>query len=100
MRNSTNIFVSIDESLFRHKPKYHRGRAPKPDSWVFGMVDLSTKPGKGLMWLVPDRKASTLIPLIMDNVIDGTIIHSDQWSAYRQLSTKTNITYKTIVNIL
>ena len=60
------------------------------------MVDVSTKPGKGLMWLVPDRKASTLIPLIMDNVINGTIIHSDQWSAYRQLSTKTNITYKTV----
>ena len=60
------------------------------------MVDMSTKPGKGLMWLVPNRKACTLIPLILNNVLDGTIIHSDQWSAYRQLSNNDTITYQTI----
>ena len=39
------IILEIDESLFRHKPKYHRGRQPQHDSgWVFGIVDTSSTP--------------------------------------------------------
>ena len=29
------IIVEIDESLFRHKPKHQRGRAPIEHMWVF-----------------------------------------------------------------
>ena len=52
------------ESLFRHKPKYHRGRAPALDQWVFGLCDTSTTPGVSYMELLPDRLAQTLIPII------------------------------------
>ena len=31
--------VQIDESLFAHKLKYRRGRAPQSEIWVFGMAD-------------------------------------------------------------
>ena len=27
------VVVQIDESLFRHKPRYHRGRAPWNEVW-------------------------------------------------------------------
>ena len=40
-----NVIVQIDDSLFWHKPKYQRGRAPAADQWVFGIVDTSTTPG-------------------------------------------------------
>ena len=29
------VVVQIDESLFRHKAKYHRGRGPTSEQWVF-----------------------------------------------------------------
>ena len=35
---SPNVIVQIDESLFNHKPKYHRGRHPHHEQWVFGLV--------------------------------------------------------------
>ena len=54
----------IDESLFRHKTKDHRGLHPISDQWVFGICDTSTTPGKCHMELVPDRSAAILIPII------------------------------------
>ena len=31
---------------------------------------------------MPDRTAQTLLPLIQQHVQPGTVVHSDQWSAY------------------
>ena len=91
-----NVIVQIDESLFRHKPKYHRGRAPAADQWVFGIVDTSTTPGVGYMELVPDRRAVTLIPIIQRVVLPGSIIHSDQWAAYQPLVHHRNYHFQTV----
>ena len=48
------------------------------------------------MEIVPDRRAQTLIPIIERVVRHGSIIHSDQWAAYRQLSANVNYTYATV----
>ena len=61
-----NVIVQIDESLFRHKPKYHRGRVPASDQWVFGLCDTSKTPGVGYMELVQDRRqqpSTTFVPI-------------------------------------
>ena len=91
-----NVVVQIDESLFRHKPKYHRGRAAAGDQWVFGACDTSTTPAVAYMELVPDRRAATLMPIIRRIVLPGSTIHSDQWAAYRQLHADPNYTYATV----
>ena len=57
-----NIVVQIDESLFRHKPKYHHGRAVAGAQWVFGACDTSSTPAVAYMELVLDQRAATLIP--------------------------------------
>ena len=51
--------VNIDESLFRHKLKYHRGRATTNEIWVFGICDISFVPAKGIRILVKYGKADT-----------------------------------------
>ena len=61
--------VQIDESLFRHKVKYHRGQS---EVWVFGMVDTSKQPAMGYMVVVPNRTAITLLPIIEQHVHPGT----------------------------
>ena len=46
---------------------------------MFGLVDTSTSPAKGLMWLVD---ATTLKPIIKESCLNGTVVWSDQWRTY------------------
>lgn len=79
------IICQIDESLFCHKQKYGRGRAPERETWVFGIADTSTTPAHFHMEVVPDRTAATLLPIIRRVCRPGTIIHSDMWASYQQI---------------
>ena len=72
------IVVLIDKSLFRHKQKYHVGKQPEREMWVFGLTDVSFTPAKISLHIVEDRKASRLLPIIEQACIPGSIIHSDQ----------------------
>jgi hypothetical protein len=51
------IIVEIDESMFNHKVKSHRGRGPARRRWVFGMVDGSYTPARGVMKVVEERNS-------------------------------------------
>jgi hypothetical protein len=76
----------IDESMFRYKQKYHTGRAPQQERWVFGIADTSSSPAKYFVTLVNNRAANTLQPIILQVVRPGTIVWSDEWRSYRSLS--------------
>jgi hypothetical protein len=65
-------------SLFRYKPKNHRGRAPENEKWVFGIADCSYTPAKVFLQSVQDSSASTLLPLISRVCRPGTIVVSDE----------------------
>jgi len=69
-----------------HKVKVHKGRAPSEQIWVFGIADRTTKPATIYVEMVPDRSAATLIPIINRVCRPGTIIHSDIWRSYHELS--------------
>ena len=66
--------------------------------WVFGMVDTSTTPSLGYMEIVPDRTAGTLLPIIQDHTLPGTIIHSDEWRAYSRVSNVPTVSSHQTVN--
>ncbi|XP_023813436.1 uncharacterized protein LOC111947773 [Oryzias latipes] len=82
-------FVVIDESHFRHKRKYGRGRlsgAWKRKKWVFGMLGVrGQRSGKPVLRLVEKRSRTELVPLIAHHVKPGSTIISDEWRAYRVL---------------
>ena len=88
--------VQIDESMFCHKPKHHRGRATKTEVWVFGLVDTSTTPGVGYMEIVSKRDSQTLLPIIQKVVRPGTTLHSDQWKAYLNISRDLGFRHQTV----
>ena len=90
------VICQIDESAFSHKPKYHRGRAPKSEIWVFGIVDTSFTPGRAYLQIVEDRSAATLLPIIRDVCKPGTIIHSDSWAAYSSIKRDLGFTHQQV----
>jgi transposase-like protein len=76
--------VQIDESLFGGRRKYNRGdHQIHTHGWVFGMVEEKTN--RNVLWLVDDRKKSTLMTLIRAHVLTGTTIKSDEWKSYATL---------------
>ena len=78
--------------------QHHRGHPPRDEVWVFGMVDTSTTPAHGYMEVVQRRDAVTLLPIIQGHVRPGTIIYSDQWSAYRHVGALPNVSSHSTVN--
>ena len=112
--------LHIDESLFRHKPKVwyscmasglfdyqhfyydilqnHHGRPPPRQVWVFGICDTSHTPACGVMRIVPDRSATTLLPVIQQHVRSGTIVHSDEWAAYNHVQHLPSVGQHRVVN--
>ena len=67
--------VEIDESCCTKKRKYNRGSGgPKPDRWVFGMVERLPGgfAGRRRFFLVPNRRAETLIAIIERNIRRGS----------------------------
>jgi transposase-like protein/IS1 family transposase len=80
----TGVIVEIDESLLaRAKSTRNRRARHVRQQWMFGMFDRTQK--KGLIFMVPDRSAETLIPIIQRHLLPGTLIYSDGWRAYSAL---------------
>lgn len=75
-----NLHVEVDESLFTRR-KYGVGRC-LPQQWVFGGICRETNE----CFIVPviDRSANTLIPIIKEKILPGSIILSDLWKAYKE----------------
>ena len=62
------------------------------------MVDTSHQPILGYIEVVPQCDAATLLPIIQAHVVNGTIIHSDQWAAYRQVASLPSVSTHSTVN--
>ena len=80
----------------RLKRKYQRGRCPKDEIWVFGTVDTSYSPALGYMEIVEKRDAKTLLPIIQSVVLPGSVVHSDEWRAYRNIERDLGLEHSTV----
>jgi len=78
------IVVEIDESKFA-KRKYHRGKKCGDGSWIFGGVE-RTDSRRFFAVPVMKRDAETLLPIIQAFIHPQSIIMSDKWSAYNNIS--------------
>ncbi|CAB9504228.1 Inherit from opiNOG: protein Hydra magnipapillata [Seminavis robusta] len=95
MLGGPGCIVEMDEGKFGRR-KDNRGRCVNAD-WVFGMVERGGE-RKLALAVVPDRKANTLLPLIMAFVRPGTTIHTDMHGGYNKIATLPgyNYTHKTL----
>ena len=74
----------IDESVFGRKRKYHRGNnRGAVQIWVFGILDVLAK--DLILYVVENRKKSTLLNLIKMHCAPGSWIMHDEWKPYEKL---------------
>src|SRR6516225_4316799 len=73
------VIVEIDESKFG-KRKYHRGHRVE-GAWIVGGIE-RTPEKKVFLARVEDRKAKTLLKVLSEHLLPGTIIYTDMWKAY------------------
>lgn len=86
------VHVEIDESKFG-KRKYYRGHRVE-GQWIFGGRETNDT-SKVFMVPVANRKKVTLLPIIEKWIAKGSIIHSDCWKSYNDLS-KMGYTHLTV----
>ena len=83
--------VEIDEAYVGGRPRYkgqsRRGRGTKKQP-VFGLVerDEDGKVKRVRGYVVSDTRRATLLPIIAENVEDGSTVYSDEYAVYRPLA--------------
>lgn len=76
-----DIVVQVDEALIGRR-KYNRGRVVQ-GTWVIGMIDES---GEIRLEICARRDANTLGDIVSRHVQPGSIVHTDCWRGYQQLT--------------
>jgi len=74
--------VEVDESYFGGRRKGKRGRGAAGKIPVFGLLK---RGGKVYTQVIPDAKASTLMPIIKDRIAPDSIVYSDSLPSYNAL---------------
>ena len=74
--------IELDESYFGGIRKGKRGRAAAGKAVVLGILK---RGGKAYTQVLPDVKASTLVPIITDKVAPDSIVYTDSFRSYNAL---------------
>lgn len=78
--------VQVDETMLNYKCKSHRGRSPANRSDALSIVECRDSIIKCFATIIPDKKASTIIPILVDQIAHGSTIYTDEHRSYSQLS--------------
>ncbi|KAG0441583.1 hypothetical protein DMUE_0937 [Dictyocoela muelleri] len=81
-----NKEVQVDETSLNFKVKSHRGRSATNKTDAICIVELNEKITRAYACVIPNKKASTMIPIICDNVASGSTIRTDEHRSYSSLS--------------
>lgn len=74
--------VEIDETYVGGKRKGPRGRPMRGDKVKTPVVAIVQRKGKVIAKAIPDVSSASIMPLIRDHVIPGSVIYTDEYSVY------------------
>ncbi len=75
--------VEVDETYIGGRRPGKRGRGAEGKTIVAGMVQ---RGGQGIVKVVPDVKARTLLPMIQAHIPQGQTVYTDEMLSYNRLS--------------
>ena len=85
---SADCHVKIDETMMNFKIKSHRGRAPSNKTDSLCIVECNPNITRVYARVIPDKKASTIVPHIINQVAANTKIWTDEHGAYQSLNNR------------
>ena len=74
--------IEVDESYFGGKRKGKRGRGAAGKVPVFGLLK---RGGKGYTKIIPNAKATTLMPIMQERITPDSVVYTDCLSSYNVL---------------
>jgi transposase-like protein len=74
--------INVDETMMNYKCKSHRGRSPLNRTDALCIVELDGHITRAYACVIESKSMATLIPIIMDRVEAGSVIHSDELKSY------------------
>lgn len=80
--------VQVDETMLNFKCKSHRGRSSNNRTDALCIVEVNNSISKVFAQIIPNKEASTIIPIICGQVISGSTIWSDEHKSYARLGLK------------
>ena len=63
-----------------------------------GFLGTSQSLALGVMFIVPDRSAATLLPIIQRHICSGTVIHIYEWTTYRRVQQLNYVAQHNVIN--
>ena len=78
--------VQVDETSLNFKVKSHRGRSPINKTDALCIVEFDTRISRAFACVISDKKASTILPIIHQNIERGSVIHTDEHKSYFRLN--------------
>ena len=76
------INVQVDETMLNYKCKSHRGRSPLNRTDSICIVEFVNNITRAYASVIPNKSQATLVPIIMQQVANGSIIHTDEHGGY------------------
>ena len=74
--------IEVDESYFGGKRKGKRGRGAAGKVPVFGLLK---RGGKVYTKIIPDAKATTLMPIMQERIMPDSVVYTDSFLSYNVL---------------
>jgi transposase len=74
--------IEVDESYFGGKRKGKRGRGAAGKVPVFGLLK---RGGKVYTKIIPDAKATTLMPIMQERIMPDSVVYTDSFWSYNVL---------------
>jgi transposase-like protein len=79
--------INIDETMLNYKCKSHKGRSPENKTDALLIVECDPHVKRVMAVTIPDKRAATILPIIISNVVSGSTIYTDEHRSYSALST-------------
>ncbi|KAG0438567.1 hypothetical protein DMUE_3015 [Dictyocoela muelleri] len=78
--------VQVYETMLNFKCKSHRGRSTTNRSDALCIVEWDGSTTRAFATIIPDKKQTTILPIICSNIISRSLIHTDEHRSYRNIS--------------
>ena len=78
--------VQVDETMLNFKTKSQKERSSENKCDSISIVEFDTHITRAFACIIPDKKATTLIPIICEQVASNRIIRTDEHRSYSNLS--------------